>query len=62
MAALAAVKGLGESSYPSDLSWVSGPDDNDPEVAKAAAQRAFQSAKLTRHILQNAGFGGYRRW
>lgn len=39
-------------SYPSDLSWVSGPADN------AAAD--FQRQRLSQHILLTGGF--YRRW
>jgi phage terminase large subunit-like protein len=45
MAALGAVKGQGESSYPSDLSWVSGPTLADPD-------EQFLNARLWQHINQ----------
>jgi phage terminase large subunit-like protein len=58
MAALAAVRGQGESSYPTDLSWVSGPVEN--------ADQQFLEQRFAQHLRQYAaatgGFlpGGYR--
>jgi hypothetical protein len=40
-------------SYPSDLSWVSGPVDN--------AAEDFQRQRLSQHILQTGGFYRQRR-
>jgi phage terminase large subunit-like protein len=48
MAALAAVKGQGESSYPSDLSWVSGPTLADP----VAEEQRQANARMWQHINQ----------
>jgi phage terminase large subunit-like protein len=56
MSALAAVKGLGESSYPSDLSWVSGPTPADPEAARRADAEAFAQAKLAAHIVRRGAY------
>jgi phage terminase large subunit-like protein len=56
MAALAAVRGQGESSYVSDLSWVSGPVGADGD----AAVREFQELRFNRHVMRSAA--GYRRW
>jgi phage terminase large subunit-like protein len=55
MAALAAVRGQGESSYVSDLSWVS-PYAADPAAEAAAAAQAFQTARWQAHL--HAGSGG----
>jgi phage terminase large subunit-like protein len=62
MACLAAVRGQGESSYPSDLSWVSGPDPGSDADADAAAAKAFQEARFTRHVLASSGHYSARRW
>jgi hypothetical protein len=44
-------------SYPSDLSWVSGPYD------EAAAAKAFQEARFSQHVLVHSGYyNGPRRW
>ena len=58
MACLAAVRGQGESSYVSDLSWVSGPDEPDAD-ADAVAAKEFLEQRMAAHILR---YGGYRRW
>jgi phage terminase large subunit-like protein len=52
MAALAAVKGQGESSYPSDLSWVSGPSLPDPEAEEQRQAEQFLNARMWQHINQ----------
>jgi hypothetical protein len=52
MAALAAVRGQGESSYISDLSWVSGPVAADPD----AAAREFQEMRFARHVMRGSGY------
>jgi phage terminase large subunit-like protein len=48
MSALASVRGAGESTYVSDLSWVSGPYPAD-------AERDFLEARMAAHIRQYAG-------
>jgi hypothetical protein len=54
LAGLAATAKRG--SYPSDLSWVSGPFDS------AAAERAYQEARFARHVLSTGGyFSSFRR-
>jgi phage terminase large subunit-like protein len=60
MACLAAVRGQGESSYLSDLSWVRNYDAADIDAADAAA-REFQAARFERHVLASSGFYG-RYW
>jgi phage terminase large subunit-like protein len=62
MAALGAVKGQGESSYPSDLSWVSGPTLADPEAEAAAAARRWQEQQFNQHVLYHSGYYNARRW
>jgi phage terminase large subunit-like protein len=52
MAALAAVKGQGESSYPSDLSWVSGPSLADPDAEEKRRAEQFLNARMAQHIYQ----------
>jgi phage terminase large subunit-like protein len=57
MASLAAVRGQGESTYLSDLSWVS--DDSDD------AAKRWQQARFERHILAHGGYYSFpllRRW
>ena len=54
MAALAAVRGQGESTYVSDMSWVSGPSDN------ADAERDFLEARMAAHLRQHAGYSYWR--
>jgi hypothetical protein len=51
MAALAAVRGQGESTYLSDLSWVSDRDDSDDD----AAQR-WQEDRYMNHIRMHSGY------
>jgi phage terminase large subunit-like protein len=60
MAALAAVRGQGESSYETPYGpWASSSDtDADADAAVAAA---FLEARMSEHVLRYAG-GGYRRW
>jgi phage terminase large subunit-like protein len=58
MACLAAVRGQGESSYVSDLSWVSGPDEPDAD-ADAVAAKEFLEQRMAAHILRYGG-GGWR--
>ena len=53
MAALAAVKGQGESSYPSDLSWVSGPTLADPDAEEKRRAEQFLNARMAAHISQH---------
>lgn len=48
MSALASVRGAGESTYVSDLSWVSGPYPAD-------AERDFLEARMAAHVRQYAG-------
>jgi phage terminase large subunit-like protein len=55
MAALAAVRGQGESTYVSDLSWVS---DNNP----ADAERDFLAQRLNAHILRTGGYFSRLYW
>jgi phage terminase large subunit-like protein len=50
MAALAAVKGQGESSYPSDLSWVSGPTLADPDAEEKRQAEQFLNARMAWHV------------
>jgi phage terminase large subunit-like protein len=52
MAALAAVKGQGESSYPSDLSWVSGPSLPDPEAEEKRRAEDYLNMRMAAHIYQ----------
>ena len=52
MACLAAIQGRGESTYPTDLSWVS--DDTDA----VDAARAFQEERLCQHVLRTGGYFG----
>jgi phage terminase large subunit-like protein len=54
MSALASVRGAGESTYVSDLSWVSGPYPADADAA-AAAERDFLEARMAAHVRQYAG-------
>jgi phage terminase large subunit-like protein len=56
IAALAAVRSQSESSYLSDLSWVSGPIEN--------AEADYLEQRLTAHVLRYGGGGYYnaRRW
>jgi phage terminase large subunit-like protein len=55
MAALAAIRGQGESSYDSSLDWVSGPSN------PADAERDFLEARLLAHMRQHAGYGFFWR-
>jgi phage terminase large subunit-like protein len=57
MAALGAVKGQGESSYPSDLSWVSGPTLADPEAEEQRQAEQHLNLRMMNHI---ATYGGWR--
>jgi hypothetical protein len=57
MAALAAVKGQGESSYPSDLSWVSGPYGADPASEEEAAAQRFLEMRMAEHVARYAVSG-----
>jgi hypothetical protein len=61
MAALAAARGQSESSYVSDLSWVSGPYEADAD-ADAAAAREFQEQRFNQHCLVHSGYFLARRW
>jgi phage terminase large subunit-like protein len=56
LAAFAAVKGQGESTYVSDLSWVGTPEIDDP-----AAAADYQNQRLWEHIRRygSSGYGGY---
>jgi phage terminase large subunit-like protein len=55
MAALGAVRGQGESSYPSDLSWVSASSPED-------AEKAFLESRMIDHLRRYAlSRGGYVR-
>jgi phage terminase large subunit-like protein len=56
MACLAAVRGQGESSYVSDMSWVSGPYPDEKTDAGAAAAAEFQAARFERHVLMHSGY------
>jgi phage terminase large subunit-like protein len=61
LAAFAAVKGQGESTYVSDLSWVGTPEIDDP-----AAAADYQNQRLWEHIRRYGGsgygaYGGYLR-
>jgi phage terminase large subunit-like protein len=60
LAAFAAVRGQGESSYISDLSWVNGPYEADADAEAAA--RAFQEARFNAHVLAHSGYYLQRRW
>jgi phage terminase large subunit-like protein len=51
MAALAAVRGQGESSYLSDLSWVSDRDDSDDDAAKRWLASRYQN-----HVRMHSGW------
>jgi hypothetical protein len=44
-------------SYPSDLSWVNGPDEADADAAQA-----FQQARFNAHVLAHSGYYLRRRW
>src|SRR5262249_33674515 len=55
MACLAAVRGQGESSYPTDLSWVSNSDSGNADNA----EQAWQNARLWAHIRQHTSGYGY---
>jgi hypothetical protein len=55
MAALAAIRGQSESSYISDMSWVSGDDDS------GDAARRWQAARFEAHVLGHGGFYRSRR-
>jgi phage terminase large subunit-like protein len=63
MACLAAVRGQGESSYPSDLSWVR---DEPDAAADARAAAEFQANRFAQHIRYYGGFysalAAGRRW
>jgi phage terminase large subunit-like protein len=60
MAAFAAVRGQGESTYVSDLSWVNGPEAE--ADAEAAAAEAFQRNRFWSHIYGYGGrYSGYVR-
>jgi hypothetical protein len=61
MAALAAIRGQGESTYLSDLSWVSDRDDSDEAAADAAAER-WQQERVRTHILTHSGYYGRYLW
>src|SRR5262245_38491545 len=59
MACLAAVRSQGESTYVSDLSWVSGPyPGSDADADTAAAAREFQERRFTQHVLASSGYYG----
>jgi phage terminase large subunit-like protein len=58
MAALAAVRGQSESSYCSDLSWVSGPYGNGADVEAEAAAR-FLELRMQAHVARYAGNGRF---
>jgi phage terminase large subunit-like protein len=59
MAALAAIRGQGESSYLSDLSWVSDRDDSDDDDAA----KRFQENRYWNHIRAHSGYySGFSRW
>src|SRR5262249_166653 len=64
MAALGAVRGQSESTYISDMSWVSGPYGADAD-AEAAAADEFQRARFQAHLhsgsMQYGGFRALRR-
>jgi hypothetical protein len=59
MAALAAIRGVGEYAYNTGMDWVRGPDPVDNADAQAAAAREFQEMRFNRHVLHHSG---YRRW
>jgi phage terminase large subunit-like protein len=58
MAALAAVRGQGESSYLPDLDWVRGPGG---EANSAEQEAAFLQQRFTEHVLRHGGYYT-RRW
>jgi len=61
MAAFAAVRGQGESSYETPFGPLTG--ENVDDAAAAAAAEQFQHARFNRHVLQYSGyFNGPRRW
>jgi hypothetical protein len=61
LAAWAGIKGLGESSYVSDMSWVS--SDSDDGAAADAAEREFQAQRFQQHLRYHSGYyNSWRRW
>jgi hypothetical protein len=60
VAGMAAAAAGGRYRYDSTMSWVSGPPPADPAAARAEADRAFQEARFSAHVMRGSYYG--RRW